>query len=608
MKYFFLTLLILNFFWVSFSNAQDQTFCNSVKDCIKELKIHAESFREDYSHLNRAQSDFINHVVKFGEPLVDKLVPLLENPDENIATMAAAILRDVERIDKKYLPQIIKGLERGIGWLPPALGRINSQKAAEEAVKRFLVSESAPHNQGAYSVKLFGVKALPYILKAASCEYGCNKNTHYLLAEIFVDMGDEVKTKASKPLIEIVNEKNTSDELSKKILSMFRRIGFSGIVIEEDLLKLKKEKSSLAKDIDKALVEIGSNHSGKIFAEALSDPSPSLLKDIASRGLAAHDAGSEALKLINHSNPEIRFEVVKALGAIGYEEAATELVTFLWDPFDVRVNLAAAVSLGKLKAKFVVKQLEKVANGHWYPPVKKAAKDAIKKINNTQKKPKIKQKAVFLNYFEKVESCKKITLRSIEEPSDSKLYKSKSPEELKELVFKTKIFGNIDSDEMEQIAKAMVKRKTPLVKVTPDNIIEIRTPIKDAPNVALRVSEGWLAGSDHGEWGGDLVFISDKKEIQKILSENTQDIFAFGNRYIAVTGLSHLGLSRGVVYEIYLNKDKKWRSKPWRILPDAPTLVRLVETEELFIDTYRAGSLLLSKNGNFRMAECLKKE
>ena len=56
----------------------------------------------------------------------------------------------------------------------------------------------------------------------------------------------------------------------------------------------------------------------------------SLLDDIASRGLAAHDAGPEVVKLLRHPDLEIRLKAVEALGAIGYEESADELVPLLW--------------------------------------------------------------------------------------------------------------------------------------------------------------------------------------------------------------------------------------------------------------------------------------
>ncbi|MGK0442468.1 MAG: hypothetical protein ACJA0N_002279, partial [Pseudohongiellaceae bacterium] len=88
-------------------------------------------------------------------------------------------------------------------------------------------------------------------------------------------------------------------------------------------------------------------------------------------------------------------------------------------------------------------------------------------------------------------------------------------------------------------------------------------------------------------------------------SENIEDIYSFGDRYVAVTGLSHFGFGRGIVYEVYLNGDKSWIAKPWRVLPNAPARSWLVETGELFIDTYGGGSLLLAKNGDFRMATCL---
>jgi hypothetical protein len=79
---------------------------------------------------------------------------------------------------------------------------------------------------------------------------------------------------------------------------------------------------------------------------------------------------------------------------------------------------------------------------------------------------------------------------------------------------------------------------------------------------ALRVRGGWLVGADRGEWGGELVFLGDDGIQRKLLDENVQDIVQLGSRYVAVTGLAHLTLNHGMLYEVGPDEGGSWRAPP----------------------------------------------
>ncbi|WP_346838702.1 hypothetical protein [Microbulbifer sp. SAOS-129_SWC] len=69
--------------------------------------------------------------------------------------------------------------------------------------------------------------------------------------------------------------------------------------------------------------------------------------------------------------------------------------------------------------------------------------------------------------------------------------------------------------------------------------------VDEVPVVALPVEDGWLLGSDRGEWGGNLVLKSNKGETKKLLEANIENIYVFSYGYIATAGLSHLGMNQG---------------------------------------------------------------
>src|SRR5690606_19615953 len=135
--------------------------------CVQELRAMAQAKDNPYSSVG-ADSEKLKQRILSQPGAVDALIPLLKDPDERVADLAAFTLRDAPTIDPVYLPQIREGLDRDLGWLAPALARIGTEEAAKEAVNRYLVSDSAPDNQEAYAVQLFGSRAIPFMLEHAS--------------------------------------------------------------------------------------------------------------------------------------------------------------------------------------------------------------------------------------------------------------------------------------------------------------------------------------------------------------------------------------------------------------------------------------------------------
>jgi len=117
-----------------------------------ELLAKIESVPDGESGLNKGEQEPVKQVSEYGAEAVSRLVALLKHPDEDVAAIAAAALGDCERIDREYLAQIVAGLDREIRWLPRALGRIQSDEAADEAVNRYLEGSTSPGNQEAYTL------------------------------------------------------------------------------------------------------------------------------------------------------------------------------------------------------------------------------------------------------------------------------------------------------------------------------------------------------------------------------------------------------------------------------------------------------------------------
>ena len=599
-------LLALN---SSHAFGEDIDACDSVDKCIKriyEVAVPPESLYQDISQEERA---VIDRILTFEATAVADLVDLLDDPNENVAQIGAAALRDVKQIDKKYLPQIIAGLDRKLAWLPPALGRIDSPDAAKEVVKRYLVSESAPHNQEVYAVELSGNRVVPFILEAASCKKRCGERDHYLLGYALGQMAEAERIEAAKGLIKIVYDADTTD-VARNVILMIGQLGKPGLIVEADVLQLKEKRPDLKAFINQALVGMQSKHATRFFIDALNkEPSVYLLRDLGGIGVAGHDAGPIVENLLLHSDWDIRLAAVSTLGFIQYENSVPKLIALLNDPADVRLNGAAAKALGKIKAQSAKSALTVTAKNHWHPAVRKMASDVLVQLDSSPGRKDEKPAGNFAFHFfsyedMQIEPCDAITLSDVKESSTEKLRYDTSKKKLESLSYKSEIIGYGVSDEEEKKQKQAGKD---IIQVTPDNMVRHVESIDQVPGIALRAENGWLAGSNRGEWGGELVFIKDGGKAQKIHDENVENIYLLGDRYIAVVGLAHMSMNNGMLFELIPDKASQWSVRPWRSLPGAPGSSSLVETGELLINTLGGGSILVSKDGSMRMAPCVKK-
>ncbi|MCI5150503.1 MAG: hypothetical protein D3916_14145 [Candidatus Electrothrix sp. MAN1_4] len=417
-------------------------------------------------------------------------------------------------------------------------------------------------------------------------------------------MDAATRTEAAKLLMSAIFSEATSNETKAGMISMISFLKEAALVIEPELLSLRKKSKNLEETINQALVGMGSDQTGAILTGQLAvEPTPSLLRDLAAIGIAGTGAGPTATELLDHSDKEIRLAAARCLGYINYKESVPKLIKLLDEPSDFRLNWIAAESLGRIADKAALNALKRISKSHWYPAVRNAAVKAVKNINSSvvSSHYEINKDRFGYEFFcyknLSAPVCKKIKLEKVKESAGTKLLIKHDEDKLQTLSYPSEIIGFDASDAEEQLAAGNV------VEIRPDNMIEIRDPITQTPDVAMRTEHGWLVGSSRGEFGGELVYIADDKEAVMIFSDNIENIYRLGKRYIAIAGLCHMTLNDGMVYELKPAGDGKWDYKPWRTLPGAPSSSWLVETGEVLVNT-AGGSILISDDGSMRMAPC----
>jgi hypothetical protein len=130
------------------------------------------------------------------------------------------------------------------------------------------------------------------------------------------------------------------------------------------------------------------------------------------------------------------------------------------------------------------------------------------------------------------------------------------------------------------------------------------TQRRTVPKVGLRVDGAWLVGTSQGEWGGELVLKPDGGGTRMVLPTNIAGLDVLGDgQIVAVTGLAHLSMDRGVLYRITCPSSGSCRATWWKALPGAPKSAWVIEGGELLVDT-TVGTVLVSPEGTLRMAEC----
>lgn len=534
---------------------------------------------------------------------VDALIPLLKDPDERVAELAAYILRDAPAIDPAYLPQVIEGLDRGVGWLAPALARIGTDEAAQEAVNRYLLSEGAPHNQEAYALKILGHRAIPFMLDRAACNQPCQDDTHYLLGAVLRQMGPE-RAAAGPGLMAIASDRTASPGAMRGALMMIAALGLDGQPLEADLLREREDAPYLSPWINQALVGIHSSQAGLIFTERLAETQDVFtLRDLAEVGAAGRDAGPAVMAILERE-PELRAAAATTLGYIGYAEAMPALLEALDDPADAMVAWASARALGRVGAPDALEALDRTAAGHWYPPVRDAAREAAAGIRSGTTRTERASGNNFVPEFfafkfinDGLPECK-LRYEARPKSSRTKLYYATASRKLEQLKYPAEVLSYGAADEAQQ-----KEAGADIIEVHPGNLMEHRESIEQTPHVALRVEDGWLVGGNRGEWGGELAFVGDDRRTRQILDDNVQDIHRLGTRIVATTGLAHMGLRRGRIVELERQPDGQWQARPWRTLPGTPA-TSVATPNGLVVAIVGGGAILVGIDGDMQTTDC----
>ncbi|MCP3164061.1 HEAT repeat domain-containing protein [Myxococcus sp. QH3KD-4-1] len=295
------------------------------------------------------------------------------------------------------------------------------------------------------------------------------------------------------------------------------------------------------------------------------------LRDLAKLGVHARPAGVVVVESLASDDWEVRVAATLTLGFIQYAEATDVLISQLAEVSDWRRVRASARALGRLHAERALRPLERLAVGHWYPPVREAASQAIRVIRGEASYP--------------------------EEPSTSEFFWHVHRGE--RLKVPSRPFLDLGPDELPAISLA---QRIYAAKVLDTNEHPWRMKlVSQKPRCGLRVSDGYLLGDERGEWGGELVHQRDDATETHVFHRNVWGIHRLGPHIIVVTGLAHLGGNEGRLYRVF-PQGETFGAEFWRELPGAPECSGWLSDGRLYIECL-GGAVLVSPEGDFELAE-----
>lgn len=302
-------------------------------------------------------------------------------------------------------------------------------------------------------------------------------------------------------------------------------------------------------------------------------------------------AGPALARCLEHDNWEVRIEAARTIGYIGYVEAGPLLIKLLHEDNDWRQVFVSIQSLGQLRVAEAVGPLTKLSGSHWYPPVRDAAKKAILVINGAATyESKIDRGGIdfWLEFDEymllRVPSTPSSAVGSQQDADHAHVSQKNS-------------LGK------EQLAKLAYKREVSSLRVGKDgrSMEKYVATLERVPQVGFKVGDEYLVGSNHGEFGGELVLIDRAGSQTVLLYENTQGIYEMTCGVVAVTGIDHLAVNRGILFKVSQRADGTWKARGWKALPGSPHASSMLANGNLWVDCSN-GCVEISPAGDIKMA------
>ena len=524
----------------------------------------------------------------YGKAAIPDLLRLVASRQAEARKMAAYTLSEIDGLTPADLPPLLRALHAGehgaVALAVAAIGTPEAIAALYAALKAHPEDWQLP-----FAVARLGHAGVPTLMEAFDCRDGtsdpstvrapCAPPLLAAVAGIFGKLGPEASD-AVPHLFQIAQDKRHSVPLRRAAIDALGAIGPGAASTASALQEIARaEPAPFGEVVENALFGMKVPAAGKILAAQLTGaPTDHLvLRDLAQLGTGGQPAAKQAIGLLRNPDWRVRVAAARALGYFGDREAVAPLLMVLDNPENWQLSYAAAESLGRLGDARADGALAALERNHWYPPVRESARKARAAIAARERYVSRWEPANFPFEFYEFENAG----RDVKPCHPGSRY-PRQP--------------FLPDDDLRRALADKMTYDAGTVGYDPG-------PYMVVPNAALQVADGWLLGRDHGEFGGELVFVDHAGRATSLVDDNIDGVARLGSRVVAVGGLAHLGGNRGLAYEVARDAKGRWSAHLWRVLPGAPWGAALQPDGSWMIDT-NSGTILLAPDGGIRMATC----
>lgn len=121
------------------------------------------------------------------------------------------------------------------------------------------------------------------------------------------------------------------------------------------------------------------------------------------------------------------------------------------------------------------------------------------------------------------------------------------------------------------------------------------------PSLIVNLGSNLLAGSNNGEFGGELVLIDTNDRVVLIGEMNVEDIYEMPFGLVVISGLAHMASNEG---EVNLITNNFKLTKLFSLI-GMPVSSWKLNNGDLLINSYPSGSQVLTQSGHLKRVECI---
>jgi hypothetical protein len=574
--------------------------CNSIESCIEAMRKETAI---------NGGSSYQERFPEFGEAAVPPLMELLAGDDPKMRAYAAQVLWYFDALDPKYLPMLLRedaegsqgyswASDGGRGWLVHVIGRTGTDEAIAYLFDRMAENpDGGIHNDAGPALQRNKAKILPELRRRLE-NFPADGKPAYLNNLVQLANGDgppfgwDMPEWVEPALVKIAERPDAASTGAAYQLQRFKhpaalRAMLSDFAELMKMLPVPNKAAFMAGDDWHPLNESDYKYGVLEFADF---------------GDKAAEAGPLILPLLSRADMyDTRAAAAYALGQIGYSQAIPDLIALApagEDDWLLAYNIAE--SLGRLKAAEARLLLTRMATDHWNEAVRNNARRALNMIDGGKfelpgsgidndlsadlRADSSEEDEIYfgsLRHGDDREGGSGRFSNCFENERDEPLRISQAP--LKALPWPGKGYVEIEG---KGLSRADLP---PLSKKVERQLGRGDLTLVDESKI------GTFIGTAAGEFIGSLSFIDRRGKVHEVLRENVRLSFRQGGRLFVLTGLSHMMMSEGDLWEIDESGAVPFAKRRIR-LPSDFYGVRITDSKVVVIDT-REGDVALDSNG-----------